>query len=90
MAERPDLAGRAFNFSLERPLTVLEMVAQIQDALGTDLEPDVRGEASSEIPAQYLDSRVAREQLKWKPEVGLEEGLRRTVGWYRKHLENAR
>jgi CDP-glucose 4,6-dehydratase len=87
LAASPGLAGQAFNFSLERPLTVLEMVEQIQDALGTDLKPDVRGEASNEIPAQYLDSRLARERLAWKPEVGLEEGLRRTVSWYRAHLE---
>jgi CDP-glucose 4,6-dehydratase len=86
LAESPDLAGRAFNFSLERPLTVLEMVAQIQRVLGTDFEPDVRGEASGEIPAQYLDARLAREQLGWKPEIGLEEGLRRTADWYRQHL----
>jgi CDP-glucose 4,6-dehydratase len=90
LAQRPDLAGRAFNFSLERPLTVLEMVAHIQDALGTEREPDVRGEASNEIPAQYLDSRLAREELRWKPAVGLEEGLRRTADWYRKHLAGGR
>jgi CDP-glucose 4,6-dehydratase len=90
LARKPELAGRAFNFSLERPMTVLEMVAQIQQALGVDLEPEVLGEASNEIPAQYLDSGLAREVLGWKPDIGLEEGLRRTVGWYRDHLAAGR
>ena len=87
LSARRDLAGRAFNFSLERPLTVLEMVAHIQNALGSDLPPDVRGEASNEIPAQFLDSTRAREELAWRPEVGLEEGLLRTAEWYRTHLK---
>lgn len=90
LAERPELAGLAFNFSLERPMTVLQMVAQVQAALQSDLVPDVRGEATNEIPAQYLDSRLARETLGWKPAMGLEEGLQRTVDWYSKHLAVAR
>ena len=62
LAERSDLAGRAFNFSLEQPLTVLEMVDAISGcARHRPRSPDVRGEASNEIPAQYLDSRRARE-----------------------------
>ena len=64
-------------------MTVLEMVERLQAAMGTSLEPDVRGEASHEIHAQYLDATRARTELGWKPEVGLDEGLRRTVDWYR-------
>ncbi len=80
--------GRAYNFSLERPLRVLEMVALIGHATGVDLEPIVLNEASNEIPAQYLDSTRARTELGWSPGVGLEEGLRRTVEWYRTHLKD--
>lgn len=83
LAEQVAAPGRAYNFSLERPMTVLEMVGSIQSALGTCLEPEVRGEVSSEIPAQYLDSRRAREELGWTPEIGLEQGLALTAQWYR-------
>jgi CDP-glucose 4,6-dehydratase len=83
LMERRELAGRAYNFSLETPLTVLEMLARIQVAVGVDIAPTVLGEASHEIPAQYLDSRRAREELGWKPTLGLDEGLRRTAAWYR-------
>jgi CDP-glucose 4,6-dehydratase len=87
LAANRDLAGRAFNFSLERPLTVLQMVKLITEATGVALEPIILNEATNEIPAQYLDSSRAREELGWAPKVGLEEGLRRTVDWYRDHLE---
>lgn len=86
MMQRANLAGRCFNFSLESPLTVLEMVARIGVATGICIEPNIIGEATHEIPAQYLDSTLARTELGWSPVVGLEEGLRRTADWYRNHL----
>jgi len=87
LAERPELNGRAYNFSVETPLTVLELVDRLQDVFGTQLEPDVRNEATAEIRAQYLDATRARTELGWKPTVGLDEGLRRTVAWYRDWLD---
>ena len=87
LAARPDRAGWAYNFSLEQPMSVLEMVDRIAKAMESDLEPVVLDEASHEIRAQYLDATRAREELGWKPAVGLDEGLRRTIAWYRRHLE---
>ena len=87
LAANRNLAGRAYNFSLERPLTVLQMVKLIIDATGVALEPVILNEATNEIPAQYLDSTRARQDLGWAPKVGLEEGLRCTVDWYRNHLQ---
>jgi CDP-glucose 4,6-dehydratase len=86
LGSNPALAGRAYNFSLETPLTVLEVVDRLLAIMGSDLEPDVRNEASNEIRAQYLDATRARTELGWAPTVGLDEGLRRTVEWYRGYL----
>jgi CDP-glucose 4,6-dehydratase len=83
---RRDLVGRAFNFSLQQPLTVLEMLSHICAAVGTDIAPTVLGHASNEIHSQHLDSTAARDELAWRPVTGLEEGLRRTAAWYRQHL----
>lgn len=90
LMERRELAGSAFNFSLEMPMTVLEMLRHITTAVGVDIAPTILGEATHEIPAQYLDSSLARQQLGWEPMVGLDEGLRRTADWYRTHLTEAR
>jgi len=86
MADDPTLAGEAFNFSTERPLNVLELVALLQDAAGTDLEPDVRNVASHEIPAQFLSATKARDRLGWKAEWTIEDAMAETVAWYRDHL----
>jgi CDP-glucose 4,6-dehydratase len=89
MMDRPSLAGRAFNFSLNQPMNVLEMLGHINTAVGVHIEPTILGQASNEIPAQHLDSTVARTELGWVPTTGLEEGLKRTANWYRSYLGSA-
>ena len=51
--------------------------------------PDVRGQGTphGEIDRQYVDTTKLRELTGWAPQVGLEEGLRRTVEWHRTHPE---
>lgn len=86
LAADPALAGQAFNFSAELPLTVAEMVERLQDAAGTSLEPVIANDAVGEIPAQHLSARKAREVLGWAPSYTLEDGLAETVAYYREAL----
>jgi CDP-glucose 4,6-dehydratase len=86
MAEDPSVVGEAFNFSTETPMTVLELVAALQAAAGTDLTPDVQGTATHEIDAQHLSAAKARKILGWEPTVGIADALAITVDWYRTHL----
>jgi CDP-glucose 4,6-dehydratase len=80
------LAGQAFNFSTESRVTVLEIVQLMLRLLNSKLEPDVRNEASNEIRLQYLDATRAKTVLKWKPRFQLEQGLTKTIEWYRTYL----
>lgn len=83
LAEDRALIGEAFNFSNETPLTVLELARKILELMGSGLELDVRNEATNEIRHQYLSAQKARQRLNWKPAFTLEEGLRRTIAWYK-------
>lgn len=77
----------AWNFSTEQPLSALEMTRAILRAAGRpDLEPVIEGTARHEIQDQYLSAEKARRELGWRPVHGLDEGLRRTVAWYRSRL----
>jgi CDP-glucose 4,6-dehydratase len=88
MAARPELSGEAFNFSNEIQVTVLELANLILRLLDReDLELAVLAEARNEIAHQYLDATKAREALSWKPRYNLEEGLMRTILWYRDYLK---
>jgi CDP-glucose 4,6-dehydratase len=86
LAARPDLRGEAFNFSNETQVTVLELVRRILALMGSDLEPDVRNEASNEIRHQYLSAAKARRVLGWKPLYTLDSGLKSAIEWYSREL----
>ena len=86
LAENPDLRGEAFNFSNETPVTVLEFVRRIARLMGADLEPRVLDEATYDVSEQYLSAAKARQILGWKPLFSLDDGLRRTIDWYREFL----
>jgi CDP-glucose 4,6-dehydratase len=86
LAEDRGLAGEAFNFSNETQLTVLALVERILTLMGSQLEPDVRNEATNEIRHQYLSAEKARNRLGWRPRFTLDQGLARTIEWYANFL----
>jgi len=78
-----DLRGRAFNFSNESEITVLSMVQRILGAMQSSLEPEVLSQATGEIRRQSLNAQRARTDLDWAPLFTLDQGLERTISWYR-------
>jgi CDP-glucose 4,6-dehydratase len=86
LAKHPELRGHAFNFSNEIQVTVLEVVEKILAHMNSDLEPDVRNEASNEIRHQYLSASKARQYFDWKPRFSLDQGLEQTIKWYKELL----
>jgi CDP-glucose 4,6-dehydratase len=75
--------GRPYNFSNELQVTVKELVEMILEKMDSSLKPDIRNEASNEIRHQYLSAERARTELNWSPLFTLDEGLTRTIAWYR-------
>ena len=88
--DREAVRGEAFNAGGGRPYRVGDVVAMIAQLAGTGVEPDIRGDGNpaGEIDRQYVDPAKIRERLGWSPAVDLEEGLRRTIAWYREHPES--
>jgi CDP-glucose 4,6-dehydratase len=87
--DRHEVRGQAFNAGGGRPHPVRDVVDLIARLAGVETEPDVRGAGSppGEIDRQYVDSSKIRALVGWRPEVGLEAGLRQTIDWYRAHPE---
>ncbi|AIW32735.1 MULTISPECIES: GDP-mannose 4,6-dehydratase [Bacillus] len=81
--EELNLAGEAFNFSNEIQLTVLELVEKILKAMDSDLKPKVLNQGSHEIKHQYLSAEKARKLLNWTPAHAIDEGLEKTIEWYK-------
>jgi len=86
LAARRELRGEAFNFSNELSINALDMTLKIIRLMHSDLQPEIRNEATNEILDQRLCAEKARQQLGWMPIFSLEDGLDRTVSWYRDYL----
>ncbi len=80
-------SGEAFNAGGGRPHRVSDVVALICRLAGSGLEPEIRGRGvpPGEIDRQWVDATKLRELTGWRPAVSLEDGLRRTIDWYREH-----
>ncbi len=87
--DRDDVRGEAFNAGSGRSWPVGEVIAMIARIADTGVEPDIRGTGNpeGEIDKQWVDPTKMREVLGWEPAVELEEGLSRTIEWYREHAE---
>jgi CDP-glucose 4,6-dehydratase len=83
LADCDRVSGKAYNFSNEIQVTVTDLVRRILNMMDSQLEPDIRNEASNEIRHQYLSADRARRELGWRPLFTLEEGLNQTIAWYR-------
>jgi CDP-glucose 4,6-dehydratase len=87
--DRDDVRGEAFNAGGGQPYAVGEIVDLVVRLAGSDVEPDIqgRGNPEGEIDRQFVDPTKLRERTGWEPRVGLEDGLERTIEWYREHPE---
>ena len=79
--------GGAFNFGSGEPVSMLDLVKTIVSLMGkeNELEPDIllNVKIENEIDAQYLSSAKVRDRFGWSANVSLEDGLQRTIDWYR-------
>jgi len=81
------LCGEAFNFSNEAQISVLDLVNTILARMESKLKPEIQNQVSNEIRHQFLSAERARTELKWSPMFTLDEGLERTIAWYREALK---
>jgi nucleoside-diphosphate-sugar epimerase len=78
-------SGIAVNIAGGRPHTILETYGAIATALGSTVEPVHVGDREGDIKASWADASLASELLGWEATVPFEEGMRRTVAWFREH-----
>jgi UDP-glucose 4-epimerase len=77
--ERDGVDGAVFNVARGEETSVLQLVALLNQALGTHLEPEFAPPRAGEIRRSAGDPRRAQAVLGWRPTVGLMEGLSRLV-----------
>ncbi len=75
------------NIGTGREASINELYALISAAVGTDIRPGYGPAKDGDVARSCLDSSLAKEVLGWEPWVTLEEGVTRTVEWFRTHGE---
>jgi len=82
-------SGETLNLGTGVGTSVLDIVREINAALGTRLEPIHEAARPGEIQRIYLDASRAKQVLEWSPRVSFPDGLRLTVSWFREQLQRS-
>ena len=83
----PAAVGQIINLGNGQEYTVKTLVGMIIKLMGSTVKPKfgVLDYRPGEPFRSYCDNRKALEILHWKPKIDLEEGLKRTINWYRQY-----
>jgi nucleoside-diphosphate-sugar epimerase len=79
----PAAAGRAYNVACGQSTTLLDLLRLLERATGSALKPVHADPRPGDVRHSLASIEEARRHLSYEPRVGLEEGLRRTVAWFR-------
>ena len=82
-APAPEVAGRFFNIATNRRTTLNQTFALLQGLTGYRGTAQYGPERAGDIKHSLADITLAGERLRYAPAVDFEEGLKRTVAWYR-------
>ncbi len=81
-----EAAGKVFNVATGRRVTLIETFKMLQAITAYKGQPAYGPERSGDIKHSLADISKAARHLGYKPLVNFEEGLQRTVEWYRKAM----
>jgi UDP-glucose 4-epimerase len=84
-ADAPNASGKVYNVGTGRSITVLDLVAALNRLLGTKLVPKFGPPRTGDVRHSRADISRARRDLGYEPAVTFEEGLHRTLRWYREN-----
>jgi UDP-glucose 4-epimerase len=76
-------AGKSFNLACNRSVTLNETCSLLRALTGFSGAAQYAPERTGDIKHSLADISRAEKSLGYKPEVAFEEGLKRTVAWYR-------
>lgn len=79
----PGIAGEVFNIALGGSITLLEMINQLNELLGESINPKFTDPRPGDIRHSRADIEKARRMLNFEPVVTFNDGLARTLEWYR-------
>ncbi len=77
------VSGRIFNVANGHPVTLLDLIAHLNELLSTKVKPKHDPPRPGDIRESLADISAAQKHLGYKPHVSFEDGLRRSIDYYR-------
>ena len=91
--EREDIQGEVFNIGSSDHIRILDLAYQIWSLVGNLGKPEIEFIAYPDLCQNYEDVRIrnldltkARYLLGYVPQIRLEEGLKKTIDWFRSNI----
>ena len=81
-----DVSGEVMNVACGRSIDLNDLVSSINQILGSQLTPRYAPERVGDIRHSCADISKAVTKLGYKPQVGFEEGMARTINWLRQSI----
>ena len=82
-AQSQGLGGQVFNVATGNSYSVNFVIAQLNRILGKNVQPKYAPQRAGDVKHSLADISLATRLLKFKPRVSFEEGLARTIEWYK-------
>ena len=77
-----------FNCAMGRSTSLLQLIETLNQRLGTNIRPQLAPPRTGDVKHSLADIQAARACLNYEPVVSLDEGLGRTIEFYRDWLAN--
>ena len=82
-AAAPQTGGQTVNIACGDRISLNDLFARLRAFVGSELSPVYGPARAGDVKHSQADIAAAARLIGFRPEVGLEEGLRETVAWYR-------
>ena len=78
--------GEVINIACGLAVTVNEIIAMINDAVGNNVKPNYTDPRPGDVKHSLADITLAEKIIGFKPKVPFNEGLQKAIDWYRENL----
>jgi UDP-glucose 4-epimerase len=82
-SQAPGVSGKLYNVGTGRSVTVLELVDALNKLMGKNLAPKHADPRAGDVRYSKADISRTRSDLRYEPTVTFEQGLSKTLAWYR-------
>jgi len=86
-AKASGVAGEVFNIACGERITINELARMLAEFIGVTTEPEHTPARSGDVLHSLADISKAKRLLGYEGKVGVHEGLKQTVEWYKSHLK---